>query len=950
MKVSAKAHVLCILFAAMLTQAFADRIEISAWKMQDAASVTATGAQMSAAGFDASSWYDAVVPGTVLTTLVARGVYPDPYFGKNAYTIPDLASQKKTYWYTSSFQVPASFTGKTIWLCFDGINWIGDFYLNGKSIGTLKGAFKRAKINVTASATVGGTNYLAVHITGNATPGTYHDKTQGSCGQNGGPLGADNPTFHASVGWDWIPTIPDRDMGIWQEVYVKESGALAIRFPNMKTSLPLPSTSTADLTFQCQVLNASGATVSGVLKGIINPGNIAFSQNVTVNAAETTTVTLTPTTTPALHIANPNLWWPHGYGPANLYTCQLSVETPAGTVSDTTSFRFGVRTVARNDVGGNMLVYINGQKILCRGGSWGMDEAMKKFSTRRFKSQIRYHNIANLNIIRNWIGMTDDELFYDLCDENGIMIWDEFWLAHQADGPDPNDKPLWLDNAKDKILRYRSHPSVILWCCRNETAPPADLDNGLHTLVNTLDGTRLYLSTSGGGGVHSGGPWHLASIPNYYSGQVQGFHDELGMPSVPNIESIQQMMGTSDQWPINDIWGFHDWCGGASDPTYWMTEMGRYGSPTSLADFVEKSQFIDFDGHRALYEGAAVNFPNTVQGVILWMSNPCWPSLVWQLYDYYLDAHASLWGARCANEPQHIILDQSTKEVKIWNGTLTPLTNATVDVTLYDATAAQKWHNTVTITAANQAITPCFTINTTSVGDVYFAELLLKSADGTLLSRNFYWMTKTYPGSFTSVFSDLAQNKKQPVSATVTQTSDADSTRLEFSVKQNGSTAPALMIRVKVLGDKSGKRMLPFFASNNYFSLMPGQSEDVSIVLANADLNGENPKIALEGWNITPTVVNPTVSTLVPLPESPAGNNVKLQKGFLTFSNPSGLPYSVDIFDLSGKHVEALKGIGNGMAKVFIDRNRLGHKALIFTVRINGEIAAKFLDVDMRQQ
>jgi len=925
------------------TLALADRVDLTTWKMQDAASVTGTGQQISASGFSTSNWYDAIVPGTVLTTLVARGVYPDPYYGKNAYTTPDLAGQHKTYWYSSTFQVPASYAGKTIWLCFDGINWIGDFYLNGKSIGTLKGAFKRAKINVTSSALVGAANYLAVHITGNANPGPYHNKTQGACGQNGGPLGADNPTFHASVGWDWIPTIPDRDMGIWQEVYIKESGPLSIRFPNIKTSLPLPSTATADLTFQCMVLNPSGAAVSGVLKGVINPGNIAFSQPVTLNAVETTTVTLNATTTPALHITNPNLWWPHGYGPANLYTCQLTVEAPAGTASDTTSFRFGIRTIARNDVSGNMLVYINGQKILCRGGSWGMDEAMKKFSTRRFKSQIRYHNIANLNIIRNWIGMTDDEMFYDLCDENGIMIWDEFWLAHQADGPDPNDHALWLDNAKDKILRYRSHPSIILWCCRNETAPPADLDAGLNSLATSLDGTRLYLSSSGGGGVHSGGPWHLSALPNYYSGQVQGFHDELGMPSVPNYESMQQMMQASDQWPINDVWGFHDWCGGASDPSYWMTEMNRYGAPANLADFVEKSQFIDFDAHRALYEGAAVNFPTTVQGVILWMSNPCWPSTVWQLYDYWLDAHAALWGARCANEPQHIILDQSTKVVKIWNGTLTPLTNATVDVTLYDANAAQLWHNTATVTAANQAITSSFTINTTSVTDVYFAELLLKGSDGKLISRNFYWMTKTYPGSFTAVFPTLAQSKKQPVSATIASSSDADSTRLTVAVKQNGTTAPALMIRVKVLGDKSGKRILPFFASNNYFSLMPGETENVSIVLANADLNGENPVVSLEGWNI-----NPTVNTLAPEAPEMAAHQMSLRKGMLSFSAPAGVPYSVNVFDLSGKRLQELKGISTGSVKCSIDKAKIASRALIIVVRVNNAIAATFRNIDVQ--
>jgi hypothetical protein len=931
---------------ALFTNAIAQRTDITSWKLQEDPKVSKTGEEISVAAYTPTSWYEAVVPGTVLQTLEARGIHKDIYLGKNILKIEDIANTKKKWWYRSTFKVPENYKDKKVWLCIDGINWLADFYVNGTKIGNIRGAFKRAKFDITSIAKIGEDNFLAVQITPPNNPGPYHEKTLSKCGQNGGPLGEDNPTFHASVGWDWIPTIPDRNIGIWQEVYLEATGNLQVRFPYMKTDLPLPSVSTADLTFNCQVINATKESITGKLKGVITPGDISFTKDISVKASETLSVTITPSDVAAFKLQNPKLWWPNGYGDPHLYSCKVEVEDGSGKVSDTANFRFGVREVGRTNIGENMLMHINGQQILVRGGSWGMDEAMKKFDVEVFKAKVRFHKDANLNMIRNWIGMTDDEILYTLCDELGIMVWDETWLAHQADGPLPKDSEMWLDNAKDKVLRYRSHACIVIWCCRNESNPPDNLNRGLKAIIDAYDkDTRIYLETSGAGGVHSGGPWHIVDLETYTT-RCTGFHDEIGIPSIPNLETMKLMNLT---FPKNEDWAFHDYCGnGAVDPTKWELEVSKYGTPNTLEDFVRISQLVNFTGHRALFESAAYNFPNTTQGTILWMTNPSWPSLVWQLYDYWLDLPATFFGIKSACEPLHVQLDLKTLAVKVWNGTLSDQ-NLNVEAYIYDASAAQKWSKTQAVSAKSKAINNVFNLTVSSAPDVYFVKLLLKNGDGKVLSRNFYWMRKgtTYGNTFT----DLASNKKQTVTADATGTVDNDSTRITIKVKQTGITAPAIMIRVKVLGKTSGKRILPAYYDNNYFSLLPDETQDVTISFATKymkALGDDLPKIEIEGWNVIGTVTEkynsiPVISHVVK-----NNNGILLNGNNLQFSTVNGAKYSLKVFDFAGKQIQVIDGASTGKVNITLNKINNGTGARIYVLYVNGTITAKFKSLNVQ--
>ena len=235
------------------TSAARERVFLAdGWLLREVAAVTQSGATLTAAGFSPGGWYRATVPGTVLTSLVNEGLYPEPLYGLNNLRIPESLN-RTPFWYWKSFEIPGPYAGKQIWLHLDGINYEAELWLNGERIGSMKGAFKRAKLDITRLARFDRQNSLALMILPPPHPGTPHEQTLTDAGANGGGLGADSPTFVASIGWDWMPAIRDRNMGIWQEVYLSATGPLVIEFPHVVTDLPLPDTSQADLRITAEV-------------------------------------------------------------------------------------------------------------------------------------------------------------------------------------------------------------------------------------------------------------------------------------------------------------------------------------------------------------------------------------------------------------------------------------------------------------------------------------------------------------------------------------------------------------------------------------------------------------------------------------------------------------------------------------------------------------------------
>ncbi len=820
----------------------------STWQMQDIAKVANTGEEVSTANFHPTDWYKAIVPGTVLTTLVNNGVYPEPLYGENnrPSKIPESLC-RTSYWYRTTFTVPESYSGRRVWLNFDGINFHADVWVNGAKAGAITGAFTRGTFDISSLAKAGQTATLAVLVAPQPHPGDPIEHTiSRGLGKNGGITAIDGPTFLCTIGWDWIPGIRDRDTGIWQKVFLSASGPVLIKEPLVTTDLPLPKLDSSDIAVQVKLQNLTAQPEKGIFKGSF--GDVTFEQAVEIDPNSTKLVTLNPSTTPQLHLNNPKLWWPNGFGPQNLYPVHLAFEAD-GSVSDATNFSVGVRKMTYTVPGtDNLTVSVNGVRVMCKGGDWGLDEALKRIPRERLEAQIRMHQLANYTIIRNWVGQSTGEDFYELCDQYGIMLWDEFFQPNPSDGPNPTDLDTYLANSRDKIVRFRNHPSIAIWCGRNEGFPPKNINDGLMKLMEELEPTRLYQpSSTSGHGVHSGGPYFWRAPQEYYKFN-EAFKTEIGSVSVPTLEAVHAMMPKADWESINDDWAEHDLARGAQGGDRYPGQLNtRYGPAINLADFVRKAQLMNYEAFRAMYEGRFAKMFNPESGVITWMSNPAQPSFVWQLYSHDLEPNSSLFGTRKACEPVHVMLNQSNDHVQVINNLGTPLSGATAYLQVYNLDGTSVYQNQWKVEAPESQATDLGAVAwPATLSSVHFVKLQLKDAGGQLLSDNFYWRGIT---GHENELQDLAKLPTVQLQAKVVRHDSDGKCLLDVKV-ENPSDQIALMAHLQLRRKTTDERVLPVYYTDNYLSLIPHETKTLTVEAAQADLEGDKPLLVFDGWNI----------------------------------------------------------------------------------------------------
>jgi hypothetical protein len=867
------------------------------WELAAAGQVSAAGAAISRAAFSSASWYNATVPGTVLTTLIDQGVYPDPYIGLNNLHIPDTLS-RQPWWYRIRFRVPAARRGQSAWVIFEGINYQAEVWLNGHRLGSLKGAFRRGEFDVSPWLNPTGDNTLAVRILPPPHPGVPHEESgRSGQGPNGGWLASDGPTFLAAEGWDWMPGIRDRNSGIWQDVRLRFSGPVTLHDPQVITDLPLPDTTRAAVTVRVRLQNSSRqpqtVTVTGELAGR------AFHQTVTVPAQRDRLVVFDPARFAALRLQKPRLWWPNGYGRPALYHVGLTVATAGNKPSDRQTVRFGVRelsyemtvdfpaetgkrvefnpllapagkllfdnvnrrevapevAVARLRAGADQAAFapvpapaaapylvlkVNGQRIFCRGGNWGMDDARKRVGRARLEPYFKLHQQANLNMIRNWTGENTEEAFYALADEYGLLVWNDFWLSTEGYNVEPTDAALFLANATDVVRRYRNHPSIALWCPRNEGYAPAALEDPLARLVATEDGTRYYQPNSRNLNLCTSGPWNYFPDPaTYFREHAHGFTTEIGTFSVPEAATIRQFIPEPDQWPISDTWYYHDLHAEHAQKAYLDDVARLYGTPVGLTDFARKVQFLNYAHHRAMFEAWNSRLWHDASGVLLWMSHPAWPSMIWQLYSSDYATHAAYYGAQKACEPLHVQWNLDNHQVVVVNTTLRPLAGGRVTCAFYDVAGRQLATETRAVQALPNQLTAVGTPQLpTPLPAVYLVRLTLTDAAGKVLSTNDYWQKA---GTDFQAFNALPAVRLEP--CLVRQ--DAATHTLTYELL-NPTATPAVAVRLTL---QSGPQpVLPAYFSDGYFTLLPGERRLITVQYPIAS-EGQSLSLRAEAYN-----------------------------------------------------------------------------------------------------
>jgi exo-1,4-beta-D-glucosaminidase len=860
------------------------------WQIQSSAVVKESGDQVSTASYRSSAkWYPASVPSTVVGTLVDDKVYPDPFFGMNLRQIPgcsypiganfslrpmpDDSPFRNSWWYRTEFQLPASNKGKEVWLHFDGINFRANVWLNGKRVAgadQIAGTFRIHEVNISEAANPGGVNTLAVEVF---------------------------PAQDDDLGWtwvDWNPMPPDKNMGIFRDVYITTSGPVTIRYPQVVTHFDLPSLEMAHLTVNAELANASDGAVEGLLHGSFE--GVRFSQPVKLAKGETKSVTFTPDQFPQLNVKHPRIWWPIHQGAQPLYDLEMQFDI-LGKLSDRQTTRFGIREVTSElDGQKHRLFKINGKNVLIRGGGWASDMFLR-YDPERIKSEFEYVRDMNLNSIR-LEGQLQPDHFFDLADELGILImpgwcccshW-EHW-EHRDDykeGPtwDKEDYEVARKSQEDQISRLRNHPSVFVWLNGSDNPPPADVEKMYIDVLKKYQWPNPYLSSatakdapfSGPTGAKMEGPYEWVP-PSYWlldknAGGAHGFATEISPgPAVPPIETLRRMIPADRLWPINEVWNFHAGGGQFKDLDVFTAALNaRYGFAKDAKDYSKKAQLMTYEGQRAMFEAyGGRRYQST--GVIQWMLNNAWPGMIWHLYDYFLMPAGGYFGTKKACEPVHVQYSYDDKSILIVNTTHQPLTNMKVTARLFDINFGEKFSKSAVLNLPADGNATAFQLPTQNdLSSTYFLSLALEDSQGKPVTSNFYWLstkddvlerekTKWYytPVSSYADMTDL--EKLAPAKLSIRAGSVRRPGKQILTVElSNPDKGLAFFIHMKVTRGREGEPVLPILWEDNYISLAPGERRQITASYNLSDLGKASAFLSVEGLNVSPIVV-PVSST-----------------------------------------------------------------------------------------
>lgn len=851
----------------------------SGWTLQSSCQFSATGEQISTVGFKPEGWHSTEVPSTVVAALVADKTYSDPYFGKNLRNIPgttypigknfSLLPMSKdspfrcSWWYRTEFKLSEHFNERHVWLHFGGINNRANIWLNGHKIADaaeVAGAYRTYEYDITSSIVRDQVNVLAVE----------------TIAQTEKDLG---------INWvDWNPAPPDKDMGLWRPVYLQDSGPVAIRYPQVMTHFPATSLDQANLAVEAVVQNATDVQVTGYLDG--NFDDVHFRRTYILKPKETRTVRFLSDEYPQLQIRNPKLWWPYQMGPQNLH--ELSLRFIVGNEqSDAKLVKFGIREITSelNSTGARQF-YVNGKKILIRGGGWSPDMLLRQ-DLDRLQNEFRYVRDMNLNTIR-LEGKLETEEFYDLADQQGVLImagwcccdhWEQ-WKHWQ-----PGDLEIATASLRSQIMRMRSHPSMLVWLNGSDNPPPANVETVYIKVLKESDWPNPYISSAsatptsvtGQSGVKMTGPYDYVP-PDYWLvdtnkyGGAFGFNTETGPgPAVPLASCLKNFIPADQMWPQNSFWDFHAGSEGFKDLSHFNGAMDAiYGAPKGLDDYLLKSQAMAYEGERAMFEAYSRNKYTSSTGIIQWMLNNAWPSTIWHLFDYYLQPAGGYFGTKKACEPLHVQYSYDDNSIDVVNSLYEKSSALTVSIKVYDVSLRERFSKQVQTDVDADAVRKVLTLpaeSFTPPSPAYFVNLQLQSGDGKIVSQNFYWLSAkkntyewtktTYRFTPVSSYEDLTALQSLP-NANVDITGSilrGDDGPVAHVMIKNPSDKLAFQIHLGIRKSGDTQEILPVFWDDNYIELMPGESREITArYLPSAALLG-SVELSVSGWNIPPATV-----------------------------------------------------------------------------------------------
>ncbi len=819
----------------------------SGWVCMNIKDVSLSGEELSMASRTLSGWLPATVPGTVLTTLLNNKRIPDPFYGMNGRRIPDIYEAGRelyTYWFAKDFRWKAPANGRQVWLRFRGVNYGYDLYLNGRRVNgkTEYGMFLRHAYNVTTFLSGSGENRLAVLVyppdpVGNPNGGQGGDGTIGR-----------NICNQYVTGWDWIQPIADRNTGIWDKVTIEETGTVSLNNPNVVTLVPgkrSPNGPQAPVMIRAsaELTNPTGEQIRGTL-AYLAAGKMV-SKEVQVQPGATVEIQL-----PEFQLDKPRLWWPNGYGPQALYETEFRFTGSDGRAMDASPLTLGIREIQTrwNSQTQSREVLINGQRIFVKGGNWITSDAMLRFSPERYDAEVRFHRDMNLNLIRIWGGgITERPEFYEACDKYGLLVFQDLWMSGDCNGKwqdpmkkedqwtrrnYPDDHGLFLRSVADQVKMLRHHASLAFYCGGNEIPPPRDLLVAIQdSLLPALDNSRFFFAYSnvdsmsynfiGGNG---DGPYYIQEPKSLWENRLFPFNSEIGSVGIGDFESLERFIPPENMVipaggrNIDSVWRYHKYSG-------YGKQIDAYGKSATLREFAEKAQLVNFDQYRALMEGHLAHMWDWYTGLIIWKTQNPWTALRGQMYDYYLDPNASLYGLHHANEPLHVMFSPLDSMLLVVNNTFEPCHDLMVQARTIDFSGRDslifQWFVEVSPSSVQKIQTIRRALATVFPPEGGFLDLRLLNSSRELLSENLYWLPDT-----SGNYSALQQMPEATITVIVRKVHDG---RIEVKISNPDGGPLAFFQRVSLLERTTKKRILPVSCNDNYVSVLPGDSVSVSM-------------------------------------------------------------------------------------------------------------------------
>lgn len=838
------------------------------WVLQSAAKAGVPGEKISLASYSAKNWTAAGVPGTVVGALVKSGAVPDPMIGSNIESLdgfkggqdklhtlmplPDKSPYRRPWWFRNVFRYAKPRAGRRVWLELTGISYRANVWLNGQRVGTaerVSGIFKHVAIDVTRTIRPG-RNCLALE------------------------LSAAGPDDFGHTWIDWAPEPPDNSLGLIQPVRLRETGPVVIRDPFVRTDLDVKALKTADLTVHVTLANTSDEATTVTLEAKV--GSITVRRKVILDRWEEREVILSAEKHRALKVRNPRLWWPYQLGKPEMY--RLALKAKVGrAVSDTATVPFGIRKItSRLNRHGARVFTVNGHDLLIRGSAWSPDLFLGQ-SRQRDETDVAYVKNMNLNAIRlEGTPVSDD--FWEICNREGVLVLHgitcvNYW-EHTKDWRE-EDYRFARESVRSLLASVRNHPCLMGFMLASDFPPTARVEDMYLKLLEEMpidvpvtgnSATKYTPQLGPTGMIH--GPYDFVPPVFWYQGGAVKFNTEAG-PDIclPLVETLRKTFPKRGDLKVRShAWNMH--CG---LQLFTSTISGdkalarRYGvSETDVETFVDASQVMGYECWRAMYEAWVRNYP-AATGVIGWMLNSAWPSLMWQMYDYHNNPLGAFYGTQKACEPLHVQYSYDDHSIWATNQTLDDSGSLEVSARLVDMSGAMLWQKASRVTLKALGRKKCFAIpQGLKLPKVCF--LLLELHRGrTRVSRNVYWLGRRMDQvEIVPKVDQKAMKRPQKRLADFRALGDLPMTqvecRTEISARRSGcslktriantSDRIAFFLWARVHSRKTGDLVAPVCWNENCVTLLPGERADLTGTLRRVGVKKSDLDVKVTGWNV----------------------------------------------------------------------------------------------------